>query len=550
MRKFITLFAATAVTFGTVVTSFAGGMTFTDVSSEAWYYNDVKLAVESGVVNGKSVDTYCPDDKLTYAEAIKLAACMNQREVEGSITLTNGNPWYQPYVEYCKDNGIIPKDKEYIYTDFATRAGYMEIFANALPDEALKKINNVPDNAIPDVASSKAYAWAVYKLYRAGILQGVDSEHNCTPLANITRSEVAAILTRMMNEGERIKFNMGSVSIGGGGSSTKKQKLKVENLTGDELEIPDLTKGEVKVKATGGEGEYEYAWEYNYDGRWLTVNFGGGDQYTFTGTPNTDTLEIAATVEDYSGDMKVRCIVTDEDGTSETSSETHVKAIKQETEKEPEKEPEKETEEFLMYAEEIYSISGRGVVATGRVVKGNIKTSDEITIIHSDGSKTETTVAGIEMFRKMLDEAEAGDNIGLLFADNVTKEMVERGETIIASDSSYTVGNTVKGTLTLLAYEDGGRKTPIEDGHKPQFYYYANDITGEISGLTEQIINPGETQENIKVVFTTHKGVWYVGQEFKVREGGREFGTFTVTALDSEGGRKVLPTGKSQYIED
>ena len=170
MKKIVTLFAATAVTLSTAITSFAAGMAFKDVSEEAWYYNDVKLAVESGVVNGKSPDTYCPDDKLTYAEAIKLAACMHQREMEGSITLTGGNPWYQPYVEYCKDNGIIPEDKEYIYTDFATRAGYMEIFAKALPDEALKKINNVPDNSIPDVASSKSYAWAVYKLYRAGIL--------------------------------------------------------------------------------------------------------------------------------------------------------------------------------------------------------------------------------------------------------------------------------------------------------------------------------------------------------------------------------------------
>ena len=179
---------------------------FTDVKDTAWYRNDIVAAVSLGIINGKSETIFAPDDNLTYAEAVKLAACMNQRSVEGKVTLKNGSPWYQTYVDYCKENGIISKDYE--YTKFATRAGYMEIFANALTDEALKEINAISDGAIPDVKMTDSYAPAVYKLYRAGILQGVDANYSCNPRANIKRGEVAVILLRMMDEDKRLKFDV------------------------------------------------------------------------------------------------------------------------------------------------------------------------------------------------------------------------------------------------------------------------------------------------------------------------------------------------------
>jgi len=207
MKRILSLLAVTVL-----LTVCASALKFTDVPENAWYYEDVKGAVESGIVNGKSDTEYKPNDNLTYAEAIKLAACMHQLYTEGNVSINGGTPWYQPYIEYCVDKGIITVERAdlYSYNDNATRAGYMEIFAKALPDEALRQINNVPDDSIPDVPSSKAYAPAVYKLYRAGILQGVDDDHNCKPLDNIKRSEVAAIITRMMNENKRVWFNMGA----------------------------------------------------------------------------------------------------------------------------------------------------------------------------------------------------------------------------------------------------------------------------------------------------------------------------------------------------
>ena len=182
---------------------------FTDVSADQWYYKDVENAYNMDLINGKTATTFAPQDFLTYAEAAKLAACMHQRVTQGAVTLTNGTPWYQTYVDYCWENGIITKD--YAWEMNATRGGYMEIFANALPEENLEEINAVADDSIPDVSSSNSQAEAIYKLYRAGILQGNDAEHNCNPYANIQRSEVAAILTRMMDTTERIHFTLGEI---------------------------------------------------------------------------------------------------------------------------------------------------------------------------------------------------------------------------------------------------------------------------------------------------------------------------------------------------
>ena len=114
------------------VTAFAETIPFADVPLSAWYYSDVKAAYESGLINGKSEDTFAPDDNLTYAEAVKLAVCMYQKHTEGKVTITPGDPWYISYVDYAKSHGIITGD--YPCDKAATRAGYMGIFANALPE--------------------------------------------------------------------------------------------------------------------------------------------------------------------------------------------------------------------------------------------------------------------------------------------------------------------------------------------------------------------------------------------------------------------------------
>ncbi|MCL1793259.1 MAG: S-layer homology domain-containing protein [Oscillospiraceae bacterium] len=181
---------------------------FTDIEeTSGWIYESVKAAWEMGLINGKTDTQFMPDDNLTYAEAVKLAACMHQLHTTGEVTLAVGaGEWYDAYVAYAKQNGIIGND--YAWNSPATRAGYMEIFANALPSDALAPINTISDGSIPDVPAGHIQAWAIYRLYRAGIVQGVDGAHSCNPGANIKRSEVAAILIRMMDSSKRIKFDM------------------------------------------------------------------------------------------------------------------------------------------------------------------------------------------------------------------------------------------------------------------------------------------------------------------------------------------------------
>ncbi|MCR4904849.1 MAG: S-layer homology domain-containing protein [Clostridiales bacterium] len=191
----------------------ASALPFRDVPDDAWYRNDVQTAVSDGLVNGKTPTSFCPDDDLTYAEAVKLAACMHQKALTGAVSLANGDPWYQSYTDYAKTNGIIAH--EYDWSAKATRAGYIEIFAHALPDSMLAAVNEVPDNTIPDVPMTHPQAEEIYKLYRAGILEGSEDlyqgawkTHLCKPSDSIRRSEVSAILTRMMHLEERKTFAM------------------------------------------------------------------------------------------------------------------------------------------------------------------------------------------------------------------------------------------------------------------------------------------------------------------------------------------------------
>lgn len=183
----------------------AAEISFTDVAEGAWYYQDVKAAVEEGLVNGRSEDAFCPDEHMTCAEAVKLAACMHEKKNAGAVTLENGDPWYAPYVEYAKTNGIIEGD--YAWGDPIVREDYMAIFARALPAEEYAVINEIADGALPDVPADAPNADGIYKLARAGIVQG-DENRNINPGSPIRRCEVAAILTRMMNPDARVRFTV------------------------------------------------------------------------------------------------------------------------------------------------------------------------------------------------------------------------------------------------------------------------------------------------------------------------------------------------------
>ncbi|MBE6704438.1 MAG: hypothetical protein E7583_04170 [Ruminococcaceae bacterium] len=516
-------------------TASAAEIKFNDVKETDWFYGDVMSAVEMGLINGKGEGVYAPNDNLTYAEAAKLAACMNQFYNEGTITLKNGTVnWYDTYVEYCTENGII--DKEYDYSAKATRAGYAGIFAKALPEDALKEVNNVPDNAIPDVPSSKEYAPGIYKLYRAGILQGSDDARNCKPLDNIKRSEVAAILTRMMDETKRVKFSMGE-------EEQKPEEQKPEETKPLAIKTQPATvtvnvgeTAELKVEVEGGKAPYTYQWQKTVTiTKSVTSDF-VDEEGKYEGA-KTNTFKI--TLASAGSIEAISCKITDAEGASVTTEKVKVTFNEKSTGGAKDKFEQGETIEdaedkgFLMYAEDVFYLTDKGVLVNGRIIKGELKVGDAIKIISADGSETAASVARIEMFHKSLDEAEKGDNIGLLLNPEIAKGTVVRGDTLIGADADYTVTNTLIGTLTLLSTAEGGRESAISNSFSPQFSYGSHDTTGVITGLANGTMNPGETQENINVKFSNQKGVWYVGQTLDVLQAGRKLGTFTVTMIGS-----------------
>ena len=161
-----------------------------------------------GLINGKTATLYKPDDNMTFAEAVKLAVCMN-------ILYNGGDPnkdiapgknvWYSTYMDYALENGIIDDDLTPHANENITRKEYVYIFSRALPEEAFAKKNNIPSGSIPDIREEKlAQDKAIYLFYRAGILAGVDSKGTFKPQDNIKRSEVAAILIRMMDATARV----------------------------------------------------------------------------------------------------------------------------------------------------------------------------------------------------------------------------------------------------------------------------------------------------------------------------------------------------------
>jgi elongation factor Tu len=183
--------------------------------------------------------------------------------------------------------------------------------------------------------------------------------------------------------------------------------------------------------------------------------------------------------------------------------------------------------DFLMPIEDIFSIQGRGTVVTGRVERGVVKVGDEVEIIGiRDTSKT--VVTGVEMFRKLLDSGEAGDNIGVLLR-GTKKDEVERGQ-VLAKPGSITPHTKFKGEVYVLTKEEGGRHTPFFNGYRPQFYFRTTDVTGS-STLPEgtEMVMPGDNVNlSVELIapIAMEKGV-----RFAIREGGRTVGAGTVTEI-------------------
>jgi len=180
---------------------------FADVPAEAWYYASVINAYERGLMDGKSGRSFDPMGNLTIAEAIKIAAVLHKGYHTGLMDFPQGSPWYAPYLEYALDNGI-PVGAYRNLNASATRSDFAVIIAGALPDEALTPINRIADGSIPDVLEIYSYGQAVYKLYRAGVLTGVNSAGVFYPGRTLRRAEAAAIISRIADANTRVRLSL------------------------------------------------------------------------------------------------------------------------------------------------------------------------------------------------------------------------------------------------------------------------------------------------------------------------------------------------------
>ena len=188
----------------------------------------------------------------------------------------------------------------------------------------------------------------------------------------------------------------------------------------------------------------------------------------------------------------------------------------------------KSDQPFLMPVEDVFSITGRGTVATGRVERGRLNMSDEVEIVGLAEESKKTVVTGIEMFRKLLDYAEAGDNIGALLR-GISRDEIERGQ-VLAKPGTITPHTEFKGNVYVLTKEEGGRHTPFFTNYRPQFYFRTTDVTG-IVNLPEgtEMCMPGDNvamDVKLNTTIAIEKGL-----RFAIREGGRTVGSGVVTEI-------------------
>jgi elongation factor Tu len=191
-------------------------------------------------------------------------------------------------------------------------------------------------------------------------------------------------------------------------------------------------------------------------------------------------------------------------------------------------EPKREIDKpFLMPVEDVFSITGRGTVATGRIDRGIVKTGDEVQVV-GFGAEKKTVVTGVEMFRKLLDEGRAGDNVGLLLR-GVEKTEIERGM-VLAKSGSITPHTKFEAEVYVLTKEEGGRHTPFFKGYRPQFYFRTTDVTGsvELPGGVEMVMPGDNIQMTIELITPIAMDE---GLRFAIREGGRTVGAGVVTKI-------------------
>lgn len=277
-----TVFSARSLDNFQKVNTYQNGM-FTDVKATSWYAENVKTAYELALMKGKSANEFSPTSDITIAESITLASRLHSIYYTGKESFVQGKPWYQVYVDYAKENGIIAGEQlNWDFNAKATRGQFAQILAYALPSTAFAKLNDVSFGEIPDVVGSEAFGDAVYRLYNAGVLTGSDEYGTFYADRTIVRSEVAAIVTRIADESLRRTFE---------------PKSKLDYLKGYQFKIAN---GKALLPQTNEDGSYKDATQEEYAEKLAALEKRLGITIRATDLPSGDAT-IVLTIASFSG---------------------------------------------------------------------------------------------------------------------------------------------------------------------------------------------------------------------------------------------------------
>ena len=275
---------------------------FADVPAGSWYAAGVQSAYELGLMTGTGANAFDPSGDLTLAETVVLAARLHSIYTGDGASFTGGATWYQPYVDYAIQNGVIPSGAYSDYGATATRAQFASILAAALPSEALPAINTV--TILPDVDANATYAAAALKLYNAGILTGSDAAGTFNPESSIQRSEVATIVTRMADQSQRKTFTLSAAQTQAPAVSSTTKKFD-GMLTQDDIQGTWYAHRDPSLTSIVPAFQFDNEEEIIFNGNQFTYvrhSLDNDDYFFLTGT-------YTMTSEPYNGDPNI-CHVT------------------------------------------------------------------------------------------------------------------------------------------------------------------------------------------------------------------------------------------------
>lgn len=500
LRRLTSVILMLAITFSLFGVFASAANPFVDVPEKEFYYEPVMWAIDNDITQGTSATTFSPAETCTRGQVVTfLWRAFGKPEATGTNKFTDvaSDAYYYDAVLWAVSNNVTNGTSDTTFSPDApcTRGQVVTFMWRAAGKPAAPA-----KNVFTDVASDAFYYDAVLWAVDAGITTGM-SETTFGPGASCTRGHIVTFLYRYF--GKELKII--------------KQPADYSGYDGDTCTA--------SVTVTGGKAPYKYTWQVHEDTSWIDLS-----SSNFKFADNTMTVTIKSSSSATYGTL--RCIITDAEGKTVTTDEFEGHLLANAPEKDA----------FGMYVEDVYNISGRGLVFTGRVLSGSIKLGDKLTFRYNDDRGipviTSVLVEGIEMFHKSLPDARAGDNVGILIGypwgkDDEGKPRkdtgIEHGIYLFNADESDPkfLSGTYVGTFKMAPSSETGYEKAIDKDTVLNFYANFMDTNSKFINLGDATITPGSTVENLELNFDRAR-VLFVGDELTVRLGGKTLGTFTV----------------------